>query len=96
MMSYVKKDMGKKKSIKLIVMIPAYNEEKTISQVISSIPRKIEGISEVEVLVIDDGSTDNTVEVSKEAGADYVVVGSGIWKSKDPISALRKLEEMVS
>lgn len=59
--------------MKLVVMIPAYNEEKTIGKVIKEVPRKIEGIDEVEVLVINDGSTDNTVKVAKEAGADKIV-----------------------
>ena len=55
--------------MKLIVIIPAYNEEKTIAQVIKEIPRNIEGIKKVEVLVIDDGSIDNTVKEAKNAGA---------------------------
>lgn len=59
--------------MKLIVMIPAYNEEKTIQKVIKEIPRKIEGIDKVEVLVINDGSTDSTVKVASEAGADHIV-----------------------
>lgn len=59
--------------MKLIVMIPAYNEERMISRVISEIPRKIKGISKVEVLVIDDGSKDNTVKEAKKAGADHVI-----------------------
>lgn len=59
--------------MKLIVMIPAFNEEKTIGSVIKEIPREVEGFDEVEILVIDDGSTDRTVEVAREAGADYVV-----------------------
>lgn len=58
---------------KLLVQIPAYNEQETIGKVIKEIPRKIEGISEVKVLVMDDNSTDNTLKVSKEAGADYAV-----------------------
>jgi len=58
---------------KLIVQIPAYNEQKTIGKVIKEIPRKIPRISEVKVLVMDDNSIDNTLKVSKEAGADYVV-----------------------
>jgi len=58
--------------MKLIVTIPAYNEEKTIAQVIKSVPRKIKGISKVEILVWSDGSTDKTVEIAKKAGADYV------------------------
>jgi len=59
--------------MRLIVNIPAYNEEKTIAGVIHKIPRKINGIDEVKVQVIDDGSSDRTVEVSKAAGADFVV-----------------------
>ena len=47
---------------KLVVMIPAHNEERTIDQVIKEIPREIPGISEVLVLVIDDGCTGKTVE----------------------------------
>lgn len=59
--------------MKLIVTIPAYNEEQTIAQVIREIPRQISGIEKVEVLVVNDGSTDNTVSVAKSAGADYVI-----------------------
>lgn len=59
--------------MKLIVQIPALNEEKTIRAVIQEIPRSIPGIDAVEVLIIDDGSTDRTVEVACEAGADHVI-----------------------
>lgn len=55
--------------MKLVIIIPAYNEEKTITRVIQEIPRNIEGINQSEVLVIDDGSVDNTVKVAKETGA---------------------------
>ena len=58
--------------MKLIVIIPAYNEEKTIGKVIKSVPRKIKGVSEIEILVWSDGSTDGTLEIAKKAGADYV------------------------
>ena len=58
--------------MKLVVMIPAYNEEKTIGDVIKKIPKELKGISSIKILVADDGSTDKTVEVSKRAGADYV------------------------
>ncbi|RNI08449.1 glycosyltransferase family 2 protein [Methanohalophilus halophilus] len=51
--------------MKLVVMIPAYNEEDTIASVIKKIPRNC--CDEVEVLVINDGSTDNTVEEAKGA-----------------------------
>lgn len=59
--------------MKLVVTIPAYNEEKTIANVIAEIPREIEGIESVEVLVIDDGSTDETAKQAREAGADRVL-----------------------
>lgn len=55
--------------MKLIIIIPAFNEEKTIAQVIQEIPRNIEGIDELRVLVIDDGSTDNTAKEAENAGA---------------------------
>lgn len=59
--------------MKLIVTIPAYNEEHSIGDVIREIPRTIDGIDRVEVLVINDGSTDNTVEVARNAGADHII-----------------------
>jgi glycosyltransferase involved in cell wall biosynthesis len=55
--------------MKLVVTIPALNEERTIAQVIDGIPRNIPGVSEIEVIVINDGSTDKTAEVAEEAGA---------------------------
>ena len=58
---------------KLVVMIPAWDEEKTISAVVKNIPRKIAGLGQVKVLVVDDGSTDKTAVVAKKAGADKVV-----------------------
>ena len=58
--------------MKLCVTIPALNEEKTISKVISGIPREIPGVDELCVLVINDGSTDSTEELARSAGADVV------------------------
>ena len=58
--------------MRLIVNLPAYNEEEKIGSTIGRIPRTIAGIDEVLVQVIDDGSRDRTVAVSKEAGADFV------------------------
>lgn len=58
---------------KLIVIVPAYNEEKTIGQVISEVPRQIRGVSETLILVANDGSRDKTVEVARAAGADFVI-----------------------
>ncbi len=58
--------------MKLIVNLPAFNEAEKIAQTIQKIPRKIEGIDEIFVQVIDDGSKDGTAKIAKEAGADYV------------------------
>ena len=59
--------------MKLIVQIPALNEEETLATAIAAIPRTIPGISTVEILVIDVGSTDRTVEVARAAGADHIL-----------------------
>ena len=58
--------------MKLIIKIPCYNEEKTLPITINSLPKTIEGIDEIEVLIIDDGSTDNTVKVAKELGIKHI------------------------
>jgi len=55
--------------LKLTILIPAYNEENTIGRVIDEIPKKINRINEIEILVINDGSSDKTEEVSKKKGA---------------------------
>ncbi len=59
--------------MKLIVQIPCFNEEQTLPQTVADIPRRIDGIDEVEVLVIDDGSRDRTVEVARDIGVDHIV-----------------------
>ena len=59
--------------MKLVIQIPCYNEEKTLPQTLSDLPRTIEGIDEIEVLVVDDGSTDGTVRVAHELGVDHIV-----------------------
>ena len=59
--------------MRLIVQIPCFNEEKTLPQTVADIPREIPGIDTVEILVIDDGSTDRTVEVANEIGVEYVI-----------------------
>jgi glycosyltransferase involved in cell wall biosynthesis len=59
--------------MKLIITIPSYNEEYTIASVITEIPRSIFAIDQIQILVIDDGSTDRTVDVAKRAGADKIL-----------------------
>ena len=60
--------------MKLIVMIPAYNEEKTIACVVKQIPRKLKEVDSLEVLLVDDGSTDNTVAKAVQAGIDEMFI----------------------
>lgn len=60
-------------NLKLVVLIPAYNEEKNVKDVILSIPRKISGIDKVEVLVVNDGSNDRTEDMALNGGADKIV-----------------------
>jgi glycosyltransferase involved in cell wall biosynthesis len=59
-------------AVKLVVQIPALNEEKTIADVIRAIPRSIPGIRSIEVVVVDDGSADRTAEIAKQNGAVVV------------------------
>jgi glycosyltransferase involved in cell wall biosynthesis len=59
--------------MKLIIQIPCFNEETTLPGTLADLPREIEGIDTVEWLVIDDGSTDRTVEVAREHGVHHIV-----------------------
>lgn len=58
--------MTEKMFKKLLVVVPAYNEEEKISDVLSGIPRKIKGLKKIEILVVDDGSTDKTVKIARK------------------------------
>jgi glycosyltransferase involved in cell wall biosynthesis len=59
--------------MKLIIQIPCLNEERTLSAVLKDLPRTLPGVDCIEYLVIDDGSTDRTVEVARENGAHHVL-----------------------
>lgn len=59
--------------MKLIVQIPCFNEAETLEIALNDLPRHIEGIDEIEYLIINDGSIDNTVEVAEKWGVNYVV-----------------------
>ncbi|WP_184679257.1 glycosyltransferase family 2 protein [Algisphaera agarilytica] len=59
--------------MKLIIQIPCLNEEETLPETLADLPREVEGFDEVEWLIINDGSTDRTVEIAKQHGVDHVV-----------------------
>ena len=59
--------------MKLIIQVPCYNEAETLAIALNALPREVEGFKKVEWLIINDGSTDNTVEVAKECGVDHIV-----------------------
>jgi glycosyltransferase involved in cell wall biosynthesis len=59
--------------MKLIIQIPCFNEEGQLPETLSYLPREIEGIDEVEWLIIDDGSSDATIDVARAHGVDHIV-----------------------
>lgn len=59
--------------MKLIIQIPCYNEAETLAIALGALPREVEGFDKVEWLIINDGSTDDTVKVAKECGVDHIV-----------------------
>ena len=59
--------------MKLIIQVPCYNEAETLEIALNDLPKHIDGIDEIEYLIINDGSADNTVEVAKKWGVHYVV-----------------------
>ncbi len=59
--------------MKLVIQIPCYNEANTIASVLNDLPIQIEGINEIDILIIDDGSTDNTVEIAQRWGKIHFV-----------------------
>jgi len=59
--------------MKLVIQIPCFNEEQTLPQTIRDLPKSIPGIDQIEILVVDDGSTDRTVEVARSCGAHHIL-----------------------
>ncbi len=59
--------------MKLVIQIPCYNEEGTLPQTLRDFPRQIAGVDEIEVLIVDDGSTDRTAAVAQEMGVAHIV-----------------------
>ncbi len=59
--------------MKLIIQIPCFNEEETLHVALNDLPKHIDGIDEIETLIINDGSSDKTVEVAKKLGVNYIV-----------------------
>ena len=58
--------------MKLVIQIPAWNEEEHLAEALSALPGQVDGIDEIEVIVIDDGSVDRSAEVAEAAGARVV------------------------
>ncbi len=59
--------------MKLIVQIPCHNEAEALADTLAAVPRQMDGIDEVEILVIDDGSTDETLAIARREGVDHIV-----------------------
>ena len=59
--------------MKLFIQIPCFNEANTLPAVIRDLPKRIPGIDEIEYMIIDDGSTDNTVEIAKTLNIRHIV-----------------------
>ena len=59
--------------MKLIIQIPCLNEAKTLGIALAELPRSVPGIDKVEILIVDDGSSDDTVAVARAAGVDHIV-----------------------
>ena len=62
-----------KKKVKLVINIPCYNEEATLPLVLKELPKKIDGVDEIIVQIVDDGSTDKTIEVAKKLGVNRII-----------------------
>jgi len=58
---------------KLIIQIPCFNEAESLPVTLQQLPRQLEGVDKIEWLIIDDGSTDNTIQVARNLGVDHII-----------------------
>ena len=81
--------------MKLIIQIPCYNEEQVLPVTLNAIPKYIEGIDEIEILIIDDGSTDKTIEAAKKCGVkNFVEMGHNCGLAKAFLAGIKKSLEL--
>ena len=80
--------------VKLIIQIPCYNEENTLLTTLNALPQKIEGVDEISVLVIDDGSNDKSAEIASAWGAKVIEIKSNKGLANAFRSGLQECLEM--
>ena len=68
---------GLARDVRLIIQIPCYNEEETLPRVLADMPRAIDGVDTIEIQIVDDGSSDRTVEVARAHGVHHIVRNKG-------------------
>lgn len=81
--------------MKLVIQIPCLNEEKSLPVTLEALPKHIDGIDEIKILIIDDGSKDKTIETAKSYGvSDFVIFNSNKGLAKAFVAGLNKALEM--
>lgn len=82
-------------TMKLLIGIPAFNEEKIIGQVIKSLPEKIAGVDKIDVLVVDDGSTDSTGKIARKTDCHVLthLLNRGLGAALKTVFAYTKLKK---
>ncbi|MCI1273959.1 MAG: glycosyltransferase family 2 protein [Clostridiaceae bacterium] len=81
--------------MKLIIQIPCFNEEAALPITLKALPKSIDGIDDIEILIIDDGSTDNTVEIAKKLGIkNFVIQKQNMGLAKAFTSGINKALEL--